>query len=111
MQLNSDIRVTDALDIVMDDRFFEKSRRGIVVNADKKCAFYSKNHRGICLEIRRGTTMVARLTDVFYCPHPHRSPDETHVLLRQGDVLNLFVDSDTDARDIYTNVATISWLY
>ena len=29
----------------------------------------------------------------------------------KGDVLNMYMDPDADARDIYGTVATISWVY
>jgi hypothetical protein len=103
-----DIRVTDALDVVFDPKFFCKTKQGVHVKADKECSFYSTNSRRIKLEIKRGATTTT-LPDLFY--RPTHCSSRVNAALVKGDVLNMYMDPDADARDIYGTVATISWVY
>ena len=101
--MEGDIRVTDALDLRMDPALYRRTHEGIRVVVDRMeaslCA--TGGSRGIKLKVRRGAATL-RLPDV-----PCMAARPIGKLVR-GDLLNLYMDADVDAHDLYRKVVTIS---
>jgi hypothetical protein len=93
------IRVTNALDLLIHPLFFRKNKEGVL--NDRNVSIFATGRQRIKLRVRRGATTV-RLPDVVCMVY------STNVSLKSGDVLNLYMDEDVNAHDLYTKIVSIS---
>ena len=95
------MRVTDALDVRFNPNHFRKTREGICVLTDNDVYILATGRENIKLGVRRGATTL-RLSDVEGMLYRPRGD------LVRGDVLNMYMDPDVDAHELYKKVVTIA---